>query len=84
MARRHSRSRVFEKWTGISPIASFSPTRVPASSEPRGTLRFGPDGRLYVALDDGGVPGRADDLASANGKILRLTRTERRRPIRTG
>jgi glucose/arabinose dehydrogenase len=45
---------------------------VPASSEPRGTLRFGLDGRLYVALDDGGVPERADDLASANGKILRL------------
>jgi glucose/arabinose dehydrogenase len=45
---------------------------VPASSEPRGTLRFGPDGRLYAALDDAGMPERADDLASANGKILRL------------
>jgi glucose/arabinose dehydrogenase len=43
-----------------------------ASAEPSGTLRFGPDGRLYAALDDGGVPYQADDLASANGKILRL------------
>jgi glucose/arabinose dehydrogenase len=43
-----------------------------ASAEPSGTLRFGPDGRLYAALDDGGAPYQADDLASANGKILRL------------
>jgi glucose/arabinose dehydrogenase len=44
---------------------------VPAA-EPSGTLRFGPDGRLYAALDDGGAPYQADDLASASGKILRL------------
>lgn len=43
-----------------------------ASAAPSGTLRFGPDHRLYAALDDGGVPYQADDLASANGKILRL------------
>src|SRR5262249_45937225 len=42
-----------------------------ASAEPSGTLRFGPDGRLYAALDDGGAPYQADDLASASGKILR-------------
>jgi glucose/arabinose dehydrogenase len=45
-----------------------------ASNEPSGTLRFGPDGKLYAALDDGGAPDQADDLASANGKILRLER----------
>jgi aldose sugar dehydrogenase len=43
-----------------------------ASPAPSGTLRFGPDGRLYAALDDGGAPNQADDLASPNGKILRL------------
>src|SRR5262249_28198521 len=43
-----------------------------ASAQPSGTLRFGPDGRLYAALDDGGAPYQADDLASANGKVLRL------------
>jgi glucose/arabinose dehydrogenase len=43
-----------------------------AAGQPSGTLRFGPDGRLYVALDDGGAPYQADDLASSNGKILRL------------
>jgi glucose/arabinose dehydrogenase len=43
-----------------------------AAGEPSGTLRFGPDGKLYAALDDGGAPYQADDLASANGKILRL------------
>jgi len=45
-----------------------------ASNEPSGTLRFGPDGKLYAALDDGGAPYQADDLASASGKILRLER----------
>jgi glucose/arabinose dehydrogenase len=43
-----------------------------AAAEPSGTLRFGPDGRLYAALDDGGAPYQADDLASSSGKILRL------------
>lgn len=38
----------------------------------RASLRFGSDGKLYVALDDGGAPDRAADLASTNGKVLRL------------
>ncbi len=45
---------------------------VPAAAEPHGSLRFGPDGKLYVALDDGGAADRANDLASRNGKLLRL------------
>ncbi|MQA28712.1 MAG: hypothetical protein GEU82_02575 [Luteitalea sp.] len=45
---------------------------VPAAPEPHGSLRFGPDGKLYVALDDGGVAQRAGDLASRNGKVLRM------------
>ena len=35
-------------------------------------MRFGPDGKLYVALDDGGNPWLAGDLASFSGKILRM------------
>jgi aldose sugar dehydrogenase len=45
---------------------------VPASGTPAASLRFGPDGKLYAALDDGGVPAVAGDLAAFNGKILRL------------
>jgi glucose/arabinose dehydrogenase len=36
------------------------------------SLRFGPDGKLYAAFDDGGDPGVAGDLASRNGKLLRI------------
>jgi glucose/arabinose dehydrogenase len=43
-----------------------------AASDPRAAIRFGPDGKLYVALDDGGDPQRRGDRASSNGKILRL------------
>ena len=37
-----------------------------------GSLRFGPDGKLYIAFDDGGDPRRAGDMAAFNGKILRM------------
>ena len=39
---------------------------------PSATLRFGPDGRLYLGLDDSGDPSRPGDLGSFNGKVLRL------------
>lgn len=45
---------------------------VPASPDPRAALRFGLDGKLYAAFDDDGDPRLVDDLASYNGKILRL------------
>jgi glucose/arabinose dehydrogenase len=46
---------------------------VPAASGlPAATLRFGPDGRLYAAFDDGGDPGRRSDRGSLNGKVLRI------------
>jgi glucose/arabinose dehydrogenase len=35
-------------------------------------LRFGVDGKLFVAFDDGGDPRVGGDLASPNGKVLRL------------
>lgn len=37
-----------------------------------GRIRFGPDRRLYVGTGDGGVPARARDLRSRNGKLLRI------------
>jgi glucose/arabinose dehydrogenase len=47
--------------------------RVPASpAQASGALGFGPDGKLYAALDDGGDPARVQQLSSYNGKILRL------------
>ena len=46
---------------------------VPASSpSPAAALRFGPDGKLYAAFDDGGEARRRRDPASLNGKVLRL------------
>ena len=46
---------------------------VPApASNAAASLRFGPDGKLYAAFDDGGDAARAGDLASPNGKVLRL------------
>jgi glucose/arabinose dehydrogenase len=43
-----------------------------SASRPSGALRFGPDGKLFVAFDDGERPQAAQDLASNNGKVLRL------------
>lgn len=43
-----------------------------ASANPHAVLRFGPDGRLYAAFDDGGDPMRRQDAGSMNGKVLRL------------
>jgi len=47
---------------------------VPASPvTPAGALAFGTDGRLYVALDDGGDAEGAARTSSYNGKVLRLS-----------
>jgi glucose/arabinose dehydrogenase len=43
-----------------------SPTRAAAA------VRFGADGKLYAAFDDGDNPRLAGDLASFNGKVLRM------------
>jgi aldose sugar dehydrogenase len=46
---------------------------VPASDAAWAFVRVGPDGRLFVSLDDGGDEEAAEDLASYAGKILRLS-----------
>jgi len=43
-----------------------------SAAEPASSLRFGPDGQLYVAFDDAGDPVRAADVGSFNGKVARL------------
>jgi glucose/arabinose dehydrogenase len=35
-------------------------------------MRFGPDGKLWIATGDGGQAARAQDAASLNGKLLRI------------
>ncbi len=46
---------------------------VPAANIHNGSrVRFGPDRRLYVTFGDVAVPSAAQDVASLNGKILRL------------
>jgi glucose/arabinose dehydrogenase len=42
------------------------------SGAPSASLRIGTDGKLFAAFDDGGVSRLAGDLASANGKVLRM------------
>src|SRR5690606_15692184 len=54
---------------------------VPAANIHNGSrVRFGPDGFLYVTFGDVARPSVAQDLASLNGKILRLTDDGRNAP----
>jgi glucose/arabinose dehydrogenase len=43
-----------------------------SSSKPAAALRFGADGKLYAAIDDGGDARRRRDAGSLNGKVVRL------------
>lgn len=52
--------------------------RVPASTpSPAGAVTMGGDGRLLLALDDGGVASAGQRPGSYNGKVLRLDRDGR-------
>jgi glucose/arabinose dehydrogenase len=44
----------------------------PSFVAPAASLRFGPDGKMFVAFDDGADSYRAGDPGSFNGKVLRL------------
>jgi glucose/arabinose dehydrogenase len=39
-----------------------------------GTIRFGPDGKLYFAVGDNGYSPNAQDLSNPHGKILRINK----------
>lgn len=39
-----------------------------------GSIRFGPDGKIYFAVGDNGYPPNAQNLGNAHGKILRLNK----------
>lgn len=39
-----------------------------------GSIRFGPDGKLYFAVGDNGQGSQAQDLSNPHGKILRINR----------
>jgi len=41
---------------------------------PKATLKMGPDGKLYLGLDDGGDIDNIGDLGSYSGKVLRLNK----------
>jgi glucose/arabinose dehydrogenase len=45
---------------------------IAASNDPSAVLRFGPDGKLYAAFDNGGSPDAAARLSDWRGKVLRL------------
>ncbi len=57
----------------------LGPQEVLVSGIPRGNIHnggrlvFGPDGMLYAGVGEAGNRGRAQDLSSLGGKILRLT-----------
>jgi glucose/arabinose dehydrogenase len=46
-----------------------------AGNHDGGRIKFGPDGMLYATVGDAGEGDRAQDPASLNGKILRMTPT---------
>jgi glucose/arabinose dehydrogenase len=44
----------------------------PAAATPSAAVRLGPDGKLYVAFDDGGSAAAAERMSEWAGKVLRL------------
>jgi glucose/arabinose dehydrogenase len=74
---RQNGSRVFTiaRFTELSnTLAAEIPLLdgVAASTAGAASIRTAADGKVFVALDDGGDPRSAGDLASPNGKLLRL------------
>jgi glucose/arabinose dehydrogenase len=65
-------ARFREAWDSLADRVILLDGVPSTPGSPAAALRFGPDGKLYVALDDGGVTRLAGDLASPNGKVLRL------------
>jgi glucose/arabinose dehydrogenase len=62
--------RIRDDGSGFAVLRSFPAARVHNG----GRIMFGPDGKLYVVIGEIGSPQLAQNLASLNGKLLRLNR----------
>jgi glucose/arabinose dehydrogenase/DNA-binding beta-propeller fold protein YncE len=60
---------VGNKGIDVTPVLQDLPS---ATNHNAGTLRFGPDGKLYVSLGDDDQASSAQDLSTLAGKILRV------------
>ncbi len=67
------RFRLGEDKGGVEGLEVLVEGLAKASFHDGGGLAFGPDGMLYAGVGDAGVPDRAQDPDSRNGKILRMT-----------
>jgi glucose/arabinose dehydrogenase len=62
-------TEVANKGTELTPILPDLPS---GPIHNAGTLRFGPDGKLYVSIGDNDMGTNAEDLGTLAGKILRV------------
>lgn len=68
------------RFDASSDVATGSPVIMYQTSTPSqflhsgGTVAFGPDGKIYLAIGDNGYPPNAQDLSVPYGKILRINR----------
>ncbi|MCU1512942.1 MAG: glucose dehydrogenase [Microbacteriaceae bacterium] len=60
---------------GLGAVSTVLTGLAKAGNHNGGRIKFGPDGMLYATVGDAGQPDRAQDPASLNGKILRMTST---------
>jgi glucose/arabinose dehydrogenase len=66
------------RFDGSADVGSNGPFQIFETETPSqqlhvgGTLAFGPDGKLYMAIGDNGNPPNAQDLTNPYGKILRI------------
>jgi glucose/arabinose dehydrogenase len=68
------------RFSAADDVAQEAPLELFRTSSPSqllhvgGSIRFGPDGKLYFAVGDNGQPSNAQDLNNPHGKILRINK----------
>ena len=68
------------RFSAADDVAADGPFELFRTSSPSqllhvgGSIRFGPDGKLYFAVGDNGYGPNAQDLSSPHGKILRINK----------